>query len=266
METTVSVISHGHGAEVRELLERLATPGPGLPRRVIVTFNVLEPVARAALATRAWPFDLRLVDNPAPAGFGTNHNRAFQLDRVQGPSALFAVLNPDVRWRADPLVAMFPLLSSAPRAGLVYPVQLGTDGRRQDQERRVPTPGRLWARYRPGGSRQELPAGAAPEWVNAAFVLLRGEAFASVGGFDEGYHMYCEDVDLCLRLQLAGWRLVRADGAVVVHAAQRASHRRLQHLAWHLSSLWRLWRSRTWRIWRARQVGASGFFDSVDHR
>jgi GT2 family glycosyltransferase len=120
----------------------------------------------------------------------------------------------------------------------------------------------LWARYRLRGQRRELAAGDAPEWVNAAFMLLRGEAFASVGGFDEGYHMYCEDVDLCLRLQLAGWRLARASDAVVEHAARRASHRNARHLFWHLSGVWRLWRSLTWQAWRARLAGVSGFTDS----
>ena len=77
--------------------------------------------------------------------------------------------------------------------------------------------------------------------------------------------MYCEDVDLCLRQQLAGWRLARADGAAVVHAARRASRRDPRHLFWHLSSLWRLWRSRTWQAWRARQAGESSYLDSIDH-
>jgi hypothetical protein len=263
VDITVSVISHGHGAEVRELLQRLAAPGG--PRRVIVTFNVPEPRTRAAIEAAHWPFELRILDNASPLGFGANHNRAFQHDRQHGPSGLFAVLNPDVRWHADPFAPLQALLAGAPRAGLAYPRQHDAAGRPQDQERLVPTPARLWARHRPGERRHEVAPGEAPEWVNAAFVVLRRDAFASVGGFDEGYHMYCEDVDLCLRLQLAGWRLVRADGTAVVHDAQRASRRSPRHLLWHVASLWRLWRSRTWQAWRHRQAGQSSFLDS-SHR
>ncbi|MHB1409853.1 MAG: hypothetical protein ACYCXC_09705 [Acidovorax defluvii] len=58
--------------------------------------------------------------------------------------------------------------------------------------------------------------------------------------------MYCEDVDLCLRLRLAGLALVRAP-VQVVHAGQRASHRRWAHLRWHVQSLLRLWRSPVYR-------------------
>jgi GT2 family glycosyltransferase len=74
------------------------------------------------------------------------------------------------------------------------------------------------------------------------FLLLRAEAFQAVRGFDENYFMYCEDVDLSIRLQLAGWRLAQGD-ATVTHVNHAASHRNLRHLAWHVSSLLRLWRS-----------------------
>ena len=261
MDITVSVISHGHGDDVRALLGQLAELREATPRRVIVTLNVVEPGLSQALRASAWPFDLLLVDNPHPLGFGANHNQAFKLDGEQSPSSLFAVLNPDIRWRTNPFPAMLPLMAAGPRVGLVYPVQLGADGRRQDSERQVPTPWSLWQRYRPGGRKQEISEDGSPEWVNAAFALLRRDAFASIGGFDEAYHMYCEDVDLCLRLQLAGWHLARADQAIVEHMGQRASRRDPQHLFWHLSSLWRFWRSQTWRSWKRRQAGERGSTD-----
>lgn len=235
-------------------MAHIADLGEARPRRVILTFNVPEPALRAVLGGRSWPFELVMVDNVHPCGFGANHNRAFALDRERAPSGSFAVLNPDIRWRANPLPSMLRMLDVGANVGLVYPVQLGVDGEPQDHERLVPTPARLWARYRPGGRAAELGADQAPEWVNAAFVLLRHEAFAAVGGFDEGYYMYCEDVELCLRLQLAGWRLARADQAVVEHAARRASRREPRHLAWHVASLVRLWRSRTLQAWRDRQA------------
>jgi GT2 family glycosyltransferase len=252
---TASIVSHHHAEETGALLQRLAALEAGAVRRVIVTLNRPEPAARQAWQAARWPFDLALIDNARPAGFGANHNRAFRLDAERGASDTFAVLNPDIGWQRDPFAPMQAALAAAPRAGLVYPVQLDAGRRPQDHERLLPTPARLWSRWRPGGQRRELPATAAPEWVNAACILLRREAFAAIGGFDERYRMYCEDVDLCLRLRLAGWQLTRADAAVVEHRAQRASHRDPRHLLWHLRSLWRLWRSPAWRDWRGRQSG-----------
>jgi GT2 family glycosyltransferase len=83
------------------------------------------------------------------------------------------------------------------------------------------------------------------------FLAIRSEAFEAIGGFDERYHLYCEDVDLCARLRLAGWQLRQARDAVVVHDARRASRRSLRHLGWHLASMTRLWRSDAWRRYRA---------------
>ena len=80
------------------------------------------------------------------------------------------------------------------------------------------------------------------DWINGACMVLPRSAWEAVGGFDESYFMYCEDVDLCLRLRLAGLALVRAP-VQVLHDGQRASHRRVRAFGWHVSSLLRLWRS-----------------------
>ena len=246
MDITVSIVSHGHGAELGRLLADLSVlREPGL-RRVIVTLNLPDPGLQVSMRQRTWPFDLQWIDNARPLGFGANHNRAFEHDERQGPSVLFAVLNPDLRLRANPFAALTTALQADAGAGLAYPVQRDAAGRLQDHERRLPTPARLLARYLLR-RKHEVGEGETPDWVNAAFLLLRREAYAEVGGFDERYHMYCEDVDLCLRLRGGGWRLARADAAVVEHAARRGSHRQWRHLGWHLRSLWRLWRSPAWR-------------------
>ena len=252
MRLSVSVVSHGHGQAVCQLLEQISTLAPPTLHRVIVTANLPEP-ALARLEQQPWPFDCRLQVNPAPLGYGANHNRAFALDAAAGkPGEAFAVLNPDLHLQGDVLSTCLQALSASSQVGCVYPRQTDAGGRLQDYARRLPTPARLLARYA-GRGRIECAPGQAPDWVSGAFLVLRRTAFAHVGGFDERYRMYCEDVDLCLRLQLAGWTLAQAD-ATVQHEAQRASHRRWQHLRWHLASLWRLWHSASYRAFLARQT------------
>jgi N-acetylglucosaminyl-diphospho-decaprenol L-rhamnosyltransferase len=64
---------------------------------------------------------------------------------------------------------------------------------------------------------------AAVDWVSGACMLVRRSAFEAVGGFDEGYFMYVEDVDLCWRLARAGWRIGYEPSGRVVHALGASS-------------------------------------------
>lgn len=245
---SVSVVSHGHGDYVLNLLRQLSRPESTAVARVWLTVNVPEPKLMA-LPTQGWPFELCLVNNAQPLGFGANHNQAFALEQAQTlPARCFAVLNPDMAWEADPFPALLAALQ-APGAGCAYPLQISPQGQEQDHRRALPTPRALWRRYAPG----KPPTHEQTDWVNAAFLVFPTPVFAALGGFDSGYFMYCEDVDLCLRLQLAGHRLVEAPTARVVHAAHRASRRDARHLQWHLRSLWRLWRSEPYRRFRVRQ-------------
>ncbi len=240
------------------MLEQLASLQAPRPARVLLTLNRPEPALAARVGTAAWPFELVLLENRRPLGFGVNHNRAFACDRgAAAPAEVLAVVNPDVRLLGNPFAALLSALDSAPAVGCAYPLQLDAAGALQDHERRVPSPSRLLRRALARGLGRrpiEVATGESPDWVNAAFLVLRAEAYACIHGFDEAYHMYCEDVDLCLRLQLAGWQLLRVPGAVVEHAGQRASHRRARHLAWHLRSLLRLWSSPVYARFRQQQA------------
>lgn len=230
----LSVVSHGHGALVQALLLDLARLSAGTVARVVLTHNLPEdpPLPPA----QGWPFVLELRQNSVPAGFGSNHNRALAGAR----EPLVGVLNPDVVLAdGDPFAALVEA-ALAPGVGCAYPVQRDAQGERQDSERELPTPLALWRRRVLG--RHEVRV----DWVNAACCVFPQAVWQALGGFDEAYFMYCEDVDLCLRLRQGGWTLRRAS-AQVVHSGQRASHRRWDHLRWHVRSLLRLWSSPAYR-------------------
>ena len=237
---TVSIVSHGDGAAALELLRDLARHARGSVARIVLTLNLPEPLFESCAAQACGGIALQLVRNARPRGFGENHNAAFAAFAAFADSdrgAHFAVVNPDVRLSADPFPALCAELARDARAGCAYPAQRDALGRPCNPPRPVPTPANLLRRYLLGGEQRRSAA-----WVNAAFVLFRHDAFKTLGGFDPGYRLYCEDVDICLRLQLGNWRLVAADSAVQ-HAGRRTSRGRLRHLAWHLRSLLRLWRS-----------------------
>lgn len=251
-DLAVSVVSHGHGRELLQLLPQLLRAQPPI-KRIWLTLNIPEPAFVAKLLPllrRHGAMErVRTIVNPHPQGFGANHNQAFDAEARQPDSArYFAVLNPDITFLRGSLVALASALEDHPGGGLAYPSQLKPNGQMQDDRRALPTPMALIRRYL---FRQPYRPPSQPDWVNAACIVLSMRAYRSVGGFDPRYFMYVEDVDLCLRLQLAEVSLVHVPEVVIMHAAQRRSHREWRHLWWHLTSLLRLWTSSA--FWQYRQ-------------
>lgn len=238
----VSVVSHGHGEDIQRLLEQLAHQSAAYIARVVITHNKSEPALREP--EEGWPFVVQMLHNQIPQGFGTNHNKALK-DAVE---PFICVLNPDVELLEgqDPFAALLQALAQ-PHAGCAYPQQVNAEGQVQDSERELLSPAALWRRRLLGRAEQRI------DWVNAACIVLPTPAWRAVQGFDEGYFMYCEDVDLCLRLRLQGLTLIKAP-ARVIHAGQRNSSRSLRHLVWHVRSLLRLWSSPIYRRVREQHI------------
>ena len=243
----VSVVSHGQGVLVDRLLDDIAQLPRGTVARVLVTVNQPDDTWRPAIREIAGT-DLEVLRNSAPQGFGANHNLAF----AHCSEPCFAVVNPDIRLTGDPFGALVSRLKEDPRCALAVPIQLDAGGHRESFARRLPTPFSVVARrLAPSGTRGAGQDRA--QWVSGAFMLWRSAAFGRLGGFDAGYFLYCEDVDICLRLQLAGLRFAVVDSVCVVHDAQRSSRGSPRYLMQHVKSLFRLWASPVfWRFVRAR--------------
>lgn len=250
----MSLVSHGHGLLVEQALASLAVSlnDSFLRVRVLLTLNFPEPDLERGLQDKNWPFTLEFIRNEEPFGFGANHNQAFV--RCQAP--WFAVVNPDIFWPAGDASFWVALKQNSwpAHAGVVCPLQHDVNGCLQDFARKLMTPwglsARVWNRWRGFSPSGVAVSVAQADWVNGACMVFRAQVFAELNGFDERYFMYCEDTDICLRLQLAGWSMQGADWAVV-HDARRNTGRSWRHLAWHLRSLWRLWTSEAfWRFIR----------------
>jgi hypothetical protein len=238
---TASVVSHGQMHLVNALIGDLIRHGGPSLQRLVVTLNVPEAEPVRVDGAR---FEVLVLRNDRAGGFGANHNRAF----AHCKSAWFAVLNPDIRLSSDALGLL--LAARQAKDGLIAPQILNADSSPADSARRLPTPPQVTMRRlltrRPRATGDY-------EWMAGMCLLLNSEAFRSMGGFDERYFMYCEDTDLCLRMQLAGWHLRLVPSVQVVHDARRASHRSARHFLWHTTSLIRLWTSAAyWSYLRRR--------------
>lgn len=231
MSICLSVVSHGQAHLSNLLLGDLT--GITRPDRLVLTTNVPDgtPLESHGLTVQH-------LANPSPLGFGANHNQAFKVAREE----FFCVCNPDIRLPVDPFPALLEAMND-PKVGLVAPLVVSPAGQPEDSARRFPTPiGLLRKAIGGDDGRYRIPfaEGASPvpvDWAAGMFLLFRASAFRNVGGFDDKFHLYYEDVDICARLWKAGWKVVVSPRTSVVHAAQRASRRQPRYMAWHAGSM-----------------------------
>ena len=235
-KVTVSVVSHGHGQMVVKLLEQLLI----FPEvaQILLTCNIPEILNI--------PSDERidLIKNIHPTGFAANHNAAFLLCK----NAYFCPLNPDIEFTNNPFSQLLVALHSH-RAALVAPLIFSEDGRVEDSLRRFPTLASLWRKYFGGnGGSYDVNLDHrefSPDWAAGMFLLFRSRDFELLGGFDRGFFLYYEDVDICARAWTAGMKIVACPCVSVTHKARRQSHKNFQFLRWHLKSMARYF----WKHW-----------------
>lgn len=173
---------------------------------VTVVDNSGDPeVRRVALAAGA-----RYLDPGANLGFGSAVNVALR-DR-QRPGADVLLLNPDARVDVAAVRALHARLRAEPDVAAVGPAQVDDDGAPARVRWPFPTPAGAWRQAVGLG----VPEPGAAGFVIGSVLLLRAEALAEVGGFDEAYFLYSEETDWQRRAHDAGWRSVVAED---VHAA-----------------------------------------------
>ncbi|BCI52117.1 dTDP-Rha--alpha-D-GlcNAc-pyrophosphate polyprenol alpha-3-L-rhamnosyltransferase [Mycolicibacterium litorale] len=176
----------------------------------------------------------RLLRTGGNLGYGTAVNRAVDsLEQDPGrdtvDSEFLIVANPDVQWGPKSIDLMLDAAERWPRAGALGPLIRDPDGSVYPSARHLPSlirggmhavVGPFWrsnpwtAAYRQDRAEpSERPVG----WLSGSCLLLRRAAFAQIGGFDERYFMYMEDVDLGDRLGRAGWLNVYVPSAEILH-------------------------------------------------
>lgn len=252
---SVSIVSHGQGGLVNLLLEDLRK-FDGLSK-IILTLNIPEEAPPVANQLRDRVIILR---NALPQGFAKNHNSAFAYCETP----YFCVINPDVRIHDNP----FPELVSAieqNNVGMSAPLVTDREGNVEDSMRLFPTPFHILLKavshqndaykLKEGDSRFK------PEWVAGMCMLFRRDVYEEIGGFDEGFFLYYEDVDICVRLWKKQIGLIACPKVTIIHDARRASHRNLRYFRWHLGSMMRFFLKHWGRLPRGEAQARSGHTD-----
>ena len=243
MRVAAVVVSHGHP---RELAESLPALRPQVDELVVIA-NVPGSVDDGVDA----------VHNDAPLGFGANVNKGVALTSAE----LVVSANPDAVPADGAVDALRRFMEEHPRCGIAGPQMLFPDGTPQPSRRRFPTVTGTIVRRTPlrrvVGQRRHLhldespPAGPVEaDWMLGGFLMLRRRMLAELGGFDEGFRLYGEDIDLAYRAMQAGWERWYVPDAVVRHEHKAETDKQwlTRRTLWHWAGVARFVRKHPERL------------------
>ena len=221
-DVRVGIVSWNTGALLRRCLAALPAALDGVDAEIVVVDNASSDDSAQIASAHAGVSVVRNEDNE---GYARAMNRAL----ADTDAAALIALNPDTEPPPRSLATLVERLLENPRAGLVVPRLLNADGTLQPSVQRFPSlglaivSGFVPARWQHGslGRRWWLPAAGGHEtreaidWAIGAVHVIRRDALAGAAPYSERWFMYVEDIELCWRLQHAGWE-VRLEGDIAI--------------------------------------------------
>ncbi len=236
----VVVVSYRSAPTLDDCLVRLRSARDVVQIRVVDNGSddaSLEILQRHALADPR----LRFIANPDNPGFGVACNQG----AADSDAPWLAFVNPDLRVAPDSLQRL--RLHAQAHAGemLLGADLLGEDGERDGAARRRDPDFAAMLRAPAAGAKLDVAidpdrALQPVDAVSGALMLMPRALFQRIGGFDEGYRLHAEDLDLCRRARQAGAAVAVANDVSVVHVRGVSSRSRPVFVEWHKHrGLWR---------------------------
>jgi N-acetylglucosaminyl-diphospho-decaprenol L-rhamnosyltransferase len=258
-DLAVVVVNYNTGPYLLRCL-RSAMDSSGEARLELVVVDNASMDGSAEALERELP-QVRVIRNGSNRGFAAAANQGIL---ATGAPFVF-LLNPDAEVMAGTFGGFLKVARDHPRAGAIGPMVRDPDGSIYPSARKVPTVAEGLGHALLGPFRANRFSKAYTmadwdrrserrvEWVSGSCMLLRREALAEVGVFDERFYMYVEDVDLCTRLRLGGWEVWYTPELEVLHVGgvSTGGYRSRRMTLEHSKSIYRYvakhW-ARGWRV------------------
>lgn len=229
LDLRVIVVTYSPGEHLATFLDSLVLATAGSYEVVLADNGSTDGSPEKAVADHD---NVTLVHTGGNLGYGGAAN----VGARGATTSWLLVANPDVIWDVGALDELLAAAERWPRAATLGPGIRTPTNELYPSARGFPSLGRgiahallgwVWP-SNPWTASYRRERGAAEEraidgWLSGSCLLLRREAFTSVGGFDESYFMYFEDTDLCERLLRAGWQNVYVPSAQVTHEGGHAT-------------------------------------------
>jgi hypothetical protein len=181
-------------------------------------------------------------------GFGAGHNRAVEYLDNQGLLGEFhLILNPDITLFENTVEILAHYLSLHPNVGLVAPKILNPNGTLQPQCRQLPTPLDMIARrvlkgealkhfnFKHEMQYMDYEKSFEAPFIQASCWMVRSQTYKQIGGFDERFFLYMEDVDFCRRIAKIA-KIIYYPQAQITHEWGRGSQKSLRYFVLHVKS------------------------------
>ena len=248
------VVNYEAGDALRDCIATIAgDTSAGVPEIVVVDNGSTDGSVDRLRADHP---DVTVIETGENLGYAGAANRGIAATAAP----IVAVCNPDLSIAEGTAAAMVQRLDDDRRLGAVGPAIFEPDGSHYPSASQVPALGdavghallgalrprnAFTRRYRELDRDPTVPR--AVDWVSGAAIWLRRSALDEIGGWDDGYFMYVEDVDLCWRLQRAGWTIAYEPAVRVTHVQGLSTRRHpYRMIAAHHRSLLRF-AAKRWR-------------------
>ena len=206
-------------------------PALGHLRAEVIVVDSASTDHTVALVRQRFPQVTLLVQSE-----NVGYTRGNNIGLAHASGRHLLLLNPDTEIIGGALVAIVACLDADPAVGIVGPYTQNTDGSYQSSRRRFPTLATAffestWLQpYAPKSLLDHFYVNDAPpdqtldvDWVQGSALMARREVYAQIGGLDEGYVMYSEELDWCRRAKDTGWRVVFLANAQITHHGGKSS-------------------------------------------
>lgn len=251
---TASIVTYKtDGQELDKVLQCVAA---SVVERVYVVDNSPSDELRELVA-RFEP-KVAYIFGQGNIGYGSAHNIAIKK-ATQNGAIYHVVMNPDIYFENGTIEALAQYMDENPDVGQVMPKIIYPNGQTQYLCKLLPTPidliGRRFIPFKnyvkKRNSRFEMIQSGYNNtiqvpFLSGCFMFLRVSALANIGGFDDDYFMYCEDIDLCRRIGMSGFKTIYHPIVQVVHAHKKESFKSKTMLKAHIKSAVRYFNKWGW--------------------
>jgi len=207
---------------------------------VIVSSNSVYASEKRMKLESRWS-SFKWCFNEKNGGFAYAMNQGLKI----AEGNVLVIMNPDVRIEKG-IDEMVNYLLSNPAVGIIAPQVKNKKGATQDSFREFITPFNFVTRHINRLIKCEkkiiVKSPCIVDWVIGAFMMMSRQTYELIGGLDDNYFLYCEDMDLCKRIWLKGYSVVYYPAAIIEYEGTRSARARLKYSCIFLKSLIRYWR------------------------